>query len=147
MEKIKNPVKGTIKDITNCSDEVFAQKTLGDGFLVIPSDSTIVAPCDGVVLSIFPTKHAIGFKTNDNTEILIHIGIDTVELEGNGFNQLVENNTHVYAGQPLIQIDRDLIKNSGYSDEVIVIFTNKKEIVKLNLNTSISEYIDVAILR
>ena len=75
-----NPVKGKIQDITECSDEIFANKTLGDGFFVIPNDNIIVAPCDGVVKSIFPTKHAITFLTDEGKEILIHIGIDKLNL-------------------------------------------------------------------
>lgn len=143
METLVNPVKGKIQDITECSDELFANKTLGDGFLVIPSDNIIVAPCDGVIKSIFPTKHAITFLTDEGKEILIHIGIDTVELEGKGFTELITSNNHVNKYQPLMEVDFAMIQESGYDPACIVIILSKQKLEKENMNQYTNGYISV----
>lgn len=143
METLVNPVKGRIQDITECSDELFAQKALGDGFLVVPSDNTIVAPCDGVIKTIFPTKHAIAFLTDEGKEILIHIGIDTVELEGKGFNELIVKEDHVNKYQPLMEVDFAMIQESGYDPACIVVVLSKQELEKENMNQFTNDYISV----
>ena len=89
-EVVYSLVKGIIRDINTCTDEIFAEKTMGDGFLMIPKDKTVVSPVNGVVKSVFPTKHAITILTDKGNEILIHVGIDTVELEGKYFEQMVQ---------------------------------------------------------
>lgn len=143
-EEFVNVVKGEIKDITICSDEVFADKTLGDGILILPQDYLVVAPCNGEVIAVFPTKHAISFVSDSGVEILIHIGIDTVELEGRGFEQLVQEHTRVNKFEPLMKVDYNLIQAEGYDPSTLMIFTSKKNITKQNLNTKTDQYISVA---
>lgn len=138
-----NPVKGAIRDISSSSDELFAQKSIGDGIIVIPNDSVIVAPTNGEVKSIFPTKHAISFESENGIEILIHIGIDTVELEGNGFNQLVNNGDVVKAGTPLMKVDFDSIEKSGYSTECLMIIVSKKKFKKEHIGEKVFDYVPV----
>ena len=146
METLVNPVKGKIQDITECSDEIFANKTLGDGFFVIPNDNIIVAPCDGVVKSIFPTKHAITFLTDEGKEILIHIGIDTVELEGKGFTELIAHTRHVDKYQPLMEVDFAMIRELGYDPSCILIVLSKQGLIKENMNQYTDQYIITASL-
>lgn len=121
---IVSPTNGELLDISQVPDEVFSQKMMGDGFAMISSDGNIVSPIDGSVEMIFETKHAIGLKTEDGLEILIHLGIDTVSLKGEGFDVLVESGQKVKAGDKLIKMDVDFIRNNAPSDISPVIFTN-----------------------
>ncbi|MBP3275519.1 MAG: PTS glucose transporter subunit IIA [Kandleria sp.] len=88
----------------------------------------MTSPANGVLSVLFPTGHAFGITTNDGTELLVHIGIDTVNLKGKGFNVLAKQGDHVLAGQPIIKVDRDLIKQEGYDLTTMLVVTNKKDI-------------------
>ena len=98
----------------------------GKGVAVEPSDNVIAAPDDAEVLMTFPTGHAIGLRTKDGAEVLIHIGMDTVELQGKGFETLVNKGDHVTKGQQLIKFDLDEIKNAGYDTTIPMVITNSK---------------------
>lgn len=102
---VSSPITGLAGDITTCPDEGFAGKMMGDGAVVTPEDSVICAPEDGEVLFVFETKHALGFQTESGLGMLLHIGIDTVSLNGEGFEVLVENGQKVKKGDPLMKID------------------------------------------
>ncbi len=116
---------GEVKPVTECKDTVFASKAMGDGVIVIPTDGQICSPVNGEVMMVFPTKHAIGIKGKDGEEILIHIGMDTVSLDGKPFTLQVEQGAEVKAGQPLIKADLDAIKAAGLSIETPMIITNQ----------------------
>ncbi|RIM31870.1 PTS glucose transporter subunit IIA, partial [Staphylococcus cohnii] len=103
------PGNGQVIPLSEVPDQVFAQKMMGDGVGFIPADGKIVAPFDGTVKTIFPTKHAIGLESDQGLELLIHIGIDTVKLNGEGFESFVETDDRVHKGQVLMQIDLDYI--------------------------------------
>ncbi|WP_026695856.1 N-acetylglucosamine-specific PTS transporter subunit IIBC [Peribacillus kribbensis] len=118
------PIEGEIIPITEVEDQVFSQKMMGDGFAIIPSKGSVVSPVDGEILNVFPTKHAIGIKSKQGYEILIHIGLDTVNLKGEGFTVLVKDGETVTKGQELIQFDLEKIKKSVPSTATPVIFTN-----------------------
>ncbi|WP_313805395.1 glucose-specific PTS transporter subunit IIBC [Cytobacillus sp.] len=122
-----SPIKGEVMPIKEVPDAVFSEKMMGDGFAILPSEGTIVSPVDGKIINIFPTKHAIGILSDSGREILIHIGIDTVKLKGEGFKIKVEDNNHVKAGQPLLSVDLDFIKNHAPSIITPIVFTNLKE--------------------
>ncbi|RDW20604.1 PTS sugar transporter subunit IIA [Oceanobacillus chungangensis] len=126
-EKFVSPLTGDLIPITEVPDDVFAGKMMGDGFAIIPKDNTVVSPIAGKVINIFPTKHAIGIMSNDGREILIHVGIDTVELNGEGFETLVGIDDSVEAGQPLLKVDFDYIGKNATSVITPVIFTNLNE--------------------
>lgn len=145
-EVIYSLVKGKIQDIDTCTDEIFAEKTMGDGFLMIPQDKTVVSPVNGVVKSVFPTKHAITILTDKGNEILIHVGIDTVELEGKYFEQLVQNESNVTVGQPLLKADFKKISEQGYDISVLVIVLSNAQICKENLNKEVNECVPVLTL-
>ena len=121
------PIKGEIKEITEVPDQVFAGKMMGDGFAIVPSEGLVVSPVDGKIVNLFPTKHAIGILSDGGREILIHVGIDTVNLKGQGFETLVSENDRVVKGQPLLKVDLDYIKEHATSTITPIVFTNLAE--------------------
>ena len=112
---ISSPITGLATAIENVPDEGFAGKMMGDGVAVTPEDATICAPEDGEVVFVFDTKHAIGFQTDSGVALLLHIGIDTVNLNGEGFQVFVENGQKVKKGEPLMKIDIDFLKSHAPS--------------------------------
>ncbi|MGG3467196.1 PTS glucose transporter subunit IIA [Neobacillus pocheonensis] len=124
------PIEGEIIPITEVPDQVFSQKMMGDGFGIVPSKGTVVSPVDGEIMNVFPTKHAIGIKSKQGHEILIHIGLDTVNLKGEGFKVLVKEGQQVTKGQEILNFDLEFIKKSVPSAVTPVIFTN---LSKLNV--------------
>lgn len=124
------PIEGKIIPITEVPDQVFSQKMMGDGFGIIPSSGSVVSPVDGEIINVFPTKHAIGIKSKQGYEILIHIGLDTVNLKGEGFTVLVHEGAQVKKGQAIMTFDHEIIKRSVPSTVTPVIFTN---LTKLNV--------------
>lgn len=122
-----SPVNGELLDISNVPDEVFAQKMMGDGFAIKSNDGLVVSPVDAEVQLVFETKHAIGLKTESGLEMLIHFGVDTVKLKGEGFDVFVETGDKVKAGDKLMQVNLDYIKENAKSDISPVIFTNLEE--------------------
>ncbi|SFB26095.1 MULTISPECIES: glucose-specific PTS transporter subunit IIBC [unclassified Bacillus (in: firmicutes)] len=123
-EVFVSPIKGEIKPITEVPDQVFSGKMMGDGFAIIPSEGTIVSPVDGKIINLFPTKHAMGILSDTGREILIHVGIDTVNLKGEGFEALVSENDTIKKGQPLLKVDLDFIKERATSIMTPIVFTN-----------------------
>ncbi|MGE7781848.1 glucose-specific PTS transporter subunit IIBC [Peribacillus sp. NPDC097264] len=126
-EKFVSPIKGEIKPITEVPDPVFAEKMMGDGFAIVPEDGLVVSPVDGTIVNLFPTKHAIGIVSETGREVLIHVGIDTVKLEGKGFEALVAQDDKVKIGQPLLKVDIDYVKNNATSIITPIVFTNLAE--------------------
>ena len=121
------PVQGTCIPLSDVKDEVFSLGMLGEGVGIIPSDGTVKAPSDGVVETVFPTMHAYGITTTDGAEVLIHIGIDTVEMNGEGFTANVSQGQKVHAGEMLGTFSIDKIKEKGYDSTVIVVISNTPE--------------------
>lgn len=121
------PIKGELKSITEVPDQVFAGRMMGDGFAIVPSEGTIVSPVNGKIVNLFPTKHAIGILSDTGREILIHVGIDTVNLKGKGFETLVSENEIVEPGQPLLKVDLEYIKEHATSTITPIVFTNLAE--------------------
>ena len=124
---LNSPVTGTVHPITEAPDEAFASKMMGDGFFIYPSKGEVLAPDDGEVVFVFDTKHAIGMKSADGTEYLLHIGVDTVALGGQGFTVFVESGQHVKKGDKLMEFDIDYIRENAKSDACLVIFTGLPE--------------------
>ena len=129
------PTSGSLKPVTDVPDPTFAAKILGDGFAVVPSSGSIVSPVTGLVTTIAQAKHAIGVTTASGIEVLIHVGVDTVELKGSPFAIRVEQGQSIAAGDPLLEADLDAIRQSGKPTDVIVVFTNPAKIASLELNT------------
>ena len=128
MNKIYSPVTGILHPITEAPDEVFSQKMMGDGYMIYPTEGLAVSPVDGKVTLVFPTKHAIGLKADDGTECMLHIGVDTVKLEGKGFEALTVEGQEVKKGDKLIMFDIDYIKTHAASEACLVVFTGGQQI-------------------
>ncbi|MUK88634.1 PTS glucose transporter subunit IICBA [Ornithinibacillus sp. L9] len=122
-----SPIKGKLLPITEVPDQVFSGKMMGDGFAIEPMDDTIVSPVDGKVINVFPTKHALGIQSDSGREILIHFGIDTVKLKGEGFESFVQEGDEIKAGQKLMKVDLDFIKENVPSIITPIVFTNLQE--------------------
>ncbi|WP_144780705.1 glucose-specific PTS transporter subunit IIBC [Macrococcoides caseolyticum] len=118
------PITGEVVDLSQVPDQVFSQKLMGDGVAIIPSIGEVVAPFDGVVKMDFPTKHAIGLEDENGLEVLIHFGLETVGLKGNGFEMLVAPGDKITKGQSLLKVDLDYIRANADSDITPIIFTN-----------------------
>lgn len=125
---LKSPFEGEIIDISEVNDPVFSGKMLGDGAAVKPINSTAVAPCDGTVSNIFPTNHAFGITTKEGLEILVHIGLDTVSLNGDPFKRLADVGSKVKKGTPIIEVDFDKIKEAGKDTITAVVITNMEKV-------------------
>lgn len=121
---IASPVSGQVEDLSQVNDEVFSQKMMGDGAAVVPSDGTIYAPADGTLSVAYATKHAYGITADNGAEILIHAGIDTVNLDGEHMESFVEQGQKVKKGDKLGTVDLDAVKAAGYDTTVMVILTN-----------------------
>ena len=133
IHKLYSPFQGVLKPITEAPDEAFASKAMGDGYLVMPENGTVVAPEDGEVMFVFPSKHAIGLKAADGTEYLLHIGVDTVKLNGEGFTVFVSDGQKIKKGEKLMEFDPAYIREHAVSDACIVIFTGLTEGESLSL--------------
>lgn len=120
--EIQAPVKGYVKNITQADDATFAAEMMGPGICIDVSEGKVVAPCDGVIKFVFPTKHAIGIELKDGSSILIHCGIDTVNMNGEGFCSYVEIGQVVKAGDMLLEFNLDLISEMGYSSQTMMAF-------------------------
>lgn len=132
VEKIElcAPVSGTVKALTDVQDKTFADKVLGDGAAIIPSEGKVYAPADGTVANIMDSKHGIMFVTDSGAEILIHIGLDTVNLNGKYFKSHVSNGDKVKKGKLLVEFDMDAIKKEGYDLITPMVVTNISDYIK-----------------
>ena len=132
-EEVYSVADGQVVALEQVKDPVFAQKMMGDGFAVEPANGNIVSPVSGTVSSIFPTKHALGLVTEAGLEVLVHIGLDTVSLEGKPFTVHVAEGQKVAAGDLLVTADLDAIREAGRETSTIVVFTNADAIQSVNL--------------
>ena len=124
-------MKGEILPLNEVNDETFASEMMGKGVAIKPLDGKVVSPINGTVETIFKTKHAIGLKSEDGTEILIHIGMDTVQLEGKHFKAYVKDGDKVKIGDTLIEFDTEAIKKEGYELTTPVIVTNTNDYLEV----------------
>lgn len=120
--KIVAPVDGELIPLSEVPDQMFSQKLMGDGFAVIPNSEEVVSPLNGIAESVFPTGHAVGIRTKDGIECIVHIGLDTVELNGEGFHPLISQGEKIKAGQPIVRFDKTLLEQKGYNLTTMVVF-------------------------
>ena len=130
---ISSPVQGVAADLSTAPDEAFAGKMMGDGAVVTPTEGTVVAPEDGEVVFVFDTKHAIGFVTDSGISLLLHMGIDTVKLGGEGFEVLVENGQKVKKGDVLMKMDLNYLKEHAPSVTSPILCTELEDNQKIRL--------------
>ena len=119
-------MKGEVLDVAKSADPAFASKAMGEGVAINPSEGVIYAPADGTISLIFPTKHAMGITLNSGVELLIHAGIDTVKMEGKGFETFVETGAKVKKGDKLLSFDMDLVKEKGYQTQTMFLVADAK---------------------
>ena len=124
---ITAPLKGEVLSVEQSNDPMFASKAMGCGILINPTEGVLVAPCDGTISLVFPTKHAIGITSSTGVELLIHVGINTVQMEGQGFDALVEVGDSITRGQKLLTFDQSLIHEQGYDSQTMVILPETEE--------------------
>jgi PTS system D-glucosamine-specific IIA component/PTS system glucose-specific IIA component len=132
--KLIAPIDGKILDISEVPDQVFAQKMAGDGVAIDTTGDVVVAPADGNLSMIFKTNHAFGITLSNGAEILVHIGLDTVALEGAGFERIAQEGQDVKAGDVIIKLNRDEIISKGYSLLTPVLITNPDNFKEIEMN-------------
>ena len=128
---INSPVVGETRKLSEVNDETFASGVMGNGIAVIPSEGLVVAPADGIASAVFDTSHAIGIHLDNDADLLIHVGIDTVELHGKYFETLVKKGERFHEGQPLLKFDLEKIKAAGYDPTVMIIVLNTKDFLEV----------------
>ncbi|MDC3413265.1 PTS glucose transporter subunit IIA [Aquibacillus sp. 3ASR75-11] len=124
---IKAPATGKVVSLEEVPDPTFSQKMMGEGVAIEPAEGKVVAPMDAEIVQVFPTKHAIGLKSKSGIELLIHIGLETVGMNGEGFEAHVKQGDKVKVGDPLVSFDLDLIKQKASSTVTPVIITNSDQ--------------------
>ena len=141
--KIYSPIQGELVGLETVPDAVFSEKMMGEGVAIIPNSNKVVSPVKGRLSSVFPTKHAFGIETKEGIEILIHVGIDTVDLKGEHFELKVEQGQEVEIGDVLVEVDFDAIEKAGYPiiTPVIVLSAGAYENV-VNKSDQDVEYLD-----
>ncbi|MBO0458524.1 PTS glucose transporter subunit IIA [Enterococcus hulanensis] len=138
---IQMPVKGELIPIEEVNDPIFSSKTMGEGFAVRPKNGKIFAPVSGKVISIFETKHAIGIETKNGVSLLIHMGIDSVELKGIPFTLFASEGREIKQGSKIAEMDLAYFKEAGKSDDVVFVLTEKDQYK----NFSIDQYGDISL--
>ncbi|MGB6178571.1 PTS sugar transporter subunit IIA [Carnobacterium sp.] len=134
--KIYAPANGKVVAIDEVSDPVFSQKMMGDGFAVIPTDGVITSPVVGKVLSVFPTQHAVGILLENGIEVLLHMGIDTVQLNGGPFETVVKEGDDIDENTVVSTVDLVALEAAGKDNAMIVVFTNMDKVADFNLDTT-----------
>lgn len=124
-------VSGKIIPIEKVEDEVFSQKMIGDGVAILPEDDYVVSPCNGTISLIYPTFHAIGITSRDGMEMMIHIGIDTVNLQGKGFRSFVRQGQKINIGDKLVKVDFQRLKDNGVDVTTMLLFPGCDKKLKL----------------
>lgn len=130
------PVNGEVIAVTEVADPVFSQKMMGDGYAVIPENGHIYSPVEGEVLSVFPTKHAIGIKLDDGIEILIHMGLDTVEMNGKPFECHVQKGDKVTAETKIATCDLEALAEAGKDNAIVIVITNMDKVKTFSLTAT-----------
>lgn len=131
---ISSPQSGECVPITEIPDEVFSEKILGDGVAIIPSENEVVSPVDGEIIQIAETNHAFCIRSSDGLDLMIHIGVDTVKLNGQGFKSLVKNGDTVRKGDPIAVADIEFIKKNNFPVHTAMLITNLYEVGSLKQN-------------
>lgn len=134
-EIVTAPVTGKLVKLEDVPDPVFAQKMMGDGLAIEPAEGVVVAPLDAKIVQVFPTKHAVGLVTDAGIEILIHIGLETVSLNGEGFESFVKEGDKVKKGDKLITFDLGIIKEKASSTVTPIIITNGDSVESIEKTT------------
>lgn len=142
-----SPIKGEVIPLTSVNDATFSSEMLGKGVAIIPQDNTVYAPISGEIVTFFNTLHAIGIKSNDGVEVLIHVGIDTVQLNGKYFKALAKQGQKISVGDPLLEVDFTGIKNEGYDVVTPIIITNSNDFKEVLATSNTTVSVNEAIIK
>jgi glucose-specific phosphotransferase system IIA component len=129
--EIFSPIDGTIISLENIPDETFSRKLIGDGIGIKPNGNILYAPCDSDIINIFDAVNAASFKVKNGLDILVHIGVDTIKLEGKGFTKLNDKTMDVKKGEALISFDQDFINKNSKSDKTAIVISNMEIVEKI----------------
>ena len=143
IREIKSPVDGQVVALESVDDKVFAQKLVGDGVAIIPMSNVFTAPIDGTISKIFPTNHAYSIKSPKDLEVMVHIGLDTVELEGVGFERLAKEGDEVKAGDPIIQVDLGYIRDHAKDIITPIIISEESDVKEIDKRLKIVKSQDI----
>ena len=135
--EIKAPIDGMLIPIEEVDDEVFSAKMAGDGIAIMPIGDTFVAPIDGVITKIFSTNHAFSIKSKQDLEVLVHIGLETVALKGEGFERLAQEGDEVTAGTPIIKVDLNYIKDNAKDIVTPILVTDESKFDAIDKNDNV----------
>lgn len=135
-ESLYSPANGVVVPISDVADPVFSQKMMGDGFAVIPADGNIYSPAKGKVLSVFPTKHAVGILLDSGLELLLHMGLDTVELNGKPFEVFVKEGQALTADTLIAKVDLAQLQEAGKDSAMVVVITNMEKVKNFSLDVT-----------
>lgn len=137
--KLIAPVDGQTIDLSNVGDQVFSNKLAGDGIAIVPTGNIILSPADGKINLILKTNHAFSMVLNNGIEVLIHIGVDTMRLGGEGFERIAQEGDTVKCGQPVLKINNEFVEDKGFSLTTMVLITDSHRVcdVKFNLNRNV----------
>ena len=135
--EIKAPIDGMLVALENVDDEVFSSKMAGDGIAIIPVGDTFVAPIDGVITKIFSTNHAFSIKNKQDLEVLVHIGLETVALKGEGFERLANEGDTVKVGDPIIKVDLEYIKANAKDIVTPILLTDESKFDEIDKNDNV----------
>lgn len=144
---VLTPLQGKVLAQADIPDETFAQGILGPGCGIEPTGDTVYAPFDGTVTQVPESLHAVGLMSDDNIELLIHVGMDTVEMKGNGFTSLVKEGTKVKAGTPLLKVDLDAIRAAGHPTATAIIVTNGDDLPEMSVVAAGDTAVGVPLLK
>lgn len=135
-EHLYSPANGIVVPVSDVADPVFSQKMMGDGFAVIPADGNIYSPAKGKVLSVFPTKHAVGILLDSGLELLLHMGLDTVELNGKPFEVFVKEGQALTADTLIAKVDLAQLQEAGKDSAMVVVITNMDKVKSFSLDVT-----------
>jgi sugar PTS system EIIA component len=135
-ETLFAPLQGQVVKIEDVPDPVFAEKMMGDGIAIDPSDGEVVSPVNGEIVQVFPTKHAIGIKSEAGLEVLVHIGLDTVQMNGEGFTSHISVGDKVQVGTKLVSFDLELVREKAKSTITPIIITNSEVVKNVDKTTA-----------
>ena len=144
---VLTPIRGKVLAQADIPDETFAQGILGPGCGIEPTGDTVYAPFDGTVTQVPESLHAVGLMSDDNIELLIHVGMDTVEMQGNGFKALVKVGDKVKAGTPLLKVDLDAIRAAGHPTATAIIVTNGDDLPEMSVVAAGDTAVGVPLLK
>lgn len=133
VDSFAAPVDGKVIPLSEVPDAVFSGGMLGQGCGIEPTGSTVYAPISGTLTALAPTMHGIGITGDSDIEALVHVGVDTVKMGGDGFTAYVKQNDHVEAGQPIVSFDREKIAAAGHPDTVIVVVSNSAKLAEVTV--------------